>query len=256
VGKVIRLGANTGSGGGMLVIAPNGETAYVLAAGSSTKPGLVIPVHLATGSVGKPIPVGRNAFELAIAPGGSALYVLDSGIDDGAGSPENTAGALVTVATATGAAGRPVATGLASAAFAFAPLSGPASTLPPPPGAKDLVVTATVESQLVAAFAPAHHVARSEVAGTFPGSVYYAYDPATKTYWAEASFVPARGDTASVANTFQDAGSDGVFSRSATGPWRFLGAGVPLTCVRERYVPKAVAAVWGLPASSPSCPPA
>src|SRR5580704_752152 len=107
VGKVIKLGANTGSSGGMLVIAPNGQTAYVLVAGSPTKPGLVIPVHLAAGSVGKPIPVGRNAFELAIAPDGSDLYVLDSGIDDGAGSPENTAGALVTVATATGAAGKP-----------------------------------------------------------------------------------------------------------------------------------------------------
>ena len=258
VGSVIKLGANTGSSGGMVVIAPNGATAYVLAAGSSTRPGSVIPVDLTSGSVGKPISVGRDAFDLEIAPDGADLYVLDSGVDNGVGSPTNTAGALVTIATATDTARKPVAVGLAPDAFAIAPApagppAAPAAAAAAASHAENLVVTSSVKSQLVAAFAPAHHVSVAQIAGTYPGSVFYAYDPTTKTYWAEAFFVPARSDPPRVAETFQDAGANGVFSRSAGGAWRYLGGGAPLTCAQERFVPRAVVAVWGLPTSSPSC---
>jgi hypothetical protein len=114
---------------------------------------------------------------------------------------------------------------------------------------KSLVVTNAVRSQLVTAFAPVHHVSVSEIGGTVPGSVFYAYDPSTRTYWAVASFYGAKSDSASVANSFQDAGSDGIFSRLATGTWRFRGAGAPLdTCV----IPPPVRAAWGM--TSAGCP--
>jgi len=127
------------------------------------------------------------------------------------------------------------------------------ATSPASSGAKNLVVTSTVRTQLIAAFASAHHLPVAEVGGTFPGSVFYAYDSATETYWAEAFFSPARTDSMRVADSFQDAGGDGIFSRSATGQWRFLSGGAPLICAQERDVPRAVVAVWGLPQTSSSC---
>jgi hypothetical protein len=68
-----------------------------------------------------------------------------------------------------------------------------------------------------------------------------------------AFFSPAKTDSARVADSFQDAGSNGIFSRSSTGSWRFRGAGAPVTCPEERTVPKAVLHVWGIPATSPAC---
>jgi hypothetical protein len=256
-GKEIELGANAGSSGGMVAIAPNSKTAYVLASGSSTKSGALIPVNLTTGLAGKPIAVGRNAIRLAISPTGATVYVLDGGIYLRAGSPKNTHGSVVTVTTATGAAGKPVSVGLAPVAFAFAPVSissGTPSSAAAASGAKNLVVTTAVRNQLVAAFAPAHHVSVAEIGGTEPGSVFYAYDSVTHSYWATSFFFPSRNDSANVKNSFQDAGSNGVFSRSADGQWRFLGDGAPITCAEDRYVPRAVLKVWGVPSSSTSCP--
>ena len=114
---------------------------------------------------------------------------------------------------------------------------------------KNLTVTNSVRSQLIAAFAPVHKVNISEIGGTVPRSVFYAYDTSTGTYWAVAYFYPSKNDSANVANSFQDAGSDGVFSRLTNGTWRFRGAGAPLnTCV----IPTAVRKVWAL--TSPRCP--
>jgi hypothetical protein len=115
--------------------------------------------------------------------------------------------------------------------------------------AKNLEATNSLKSQLVAAFAPVHQVSVSEIGGTVPGSVFYAYDTSTSTYWAVAYFYGSKNDSANVANSFQDAGSDGVFSRLASGTWRFRGAGFPMnTCV----IPAAVRKVWAM--TSPRCP--
>jgi hypothetical protein len=118
---------------------------------------------------------------------------------------------------------------------------------------RKLAVTPTLKRQLVAAFAPAHGVPVAEVGGTFPGSVFYAYDRATHTYWAVAFFEPARGDSAKVADTFQDAGSNGVFSRTASGAWKFHGGGAPISCTEARFVPKAVLTAWGMATRPSGC---
>ena len=79
--------------------------------------------------------------------------------------------------------------------------------------------------------------------GTAPGSVYYAYDVTTHTYWAEASFLPAKGDPPTA---MEDAGGYGVFSRPATGGWRFLGQSLPIFCRELSVVPPGVLALWGV----------
>ncbi len=138
---------------------------------------------------------------------------------------------------------------LVLACFVLAASTAAAASSP----ARKLAVTAALKRELVAAFAPAHGVPVKEVGGTFPGSVFYAYDPATHTYWAEASFEPARGDSAKVADTFQDAGSNGIFSRTATGAWKYHGGGAPISCAEAKLVPKAVLKVWGVVVHSSAC---
>ncbi len=256
-GKPIELGANLGSSGGMVAIAPNGKTAYVLTSGSSTKSGLLIPVNLSSGLAGKPIAVGRNPVQLAISPSGAVVYVLDGGVYGGAGSQKNTAGAVVAVAAATGTVGKPISVGFAPAAFAFGSASFHSATAATAASAaKNLVATEAVRSGLVAAFAAAHHLTLAEVGGTAPGSVFYAYDSTTHSYWAAAFFFPPTRDSATMKISFQDAGGDGVFSRTATGAWRFLGDGAPLSCAEDHDLPNAVLKLWGIPARAPGCPPA
>jgi hypothetical protein len=121
--------------------------------------------------------------------------------------------------------------------------------------AERLPVTRSLQVELVSAFAPVHHRDAAEIGGTDSGSVLYAFDPATRTYWAVASFFPARSDSTTVKNSFQDAGSNGIFSRIVGGTWRFRGDGAPILCTEERIVPKAVLAAWHTPASSRACPP-
>ena len=120
-------------------------------------------------------------------------------------------------------------------------------------GVHNLLVTHAVKEALVAAFAPVHHVRVSEIEGTSPGSVFYAYDPGTRTYWAEAFFVPASGDSQAIKDTFQDAGADGIFSRVVSGSWRFRGNGAPLSCTADQLVPHAVLRLWGSPLHTPGC---
>ncbi len=62
------------NGWGNIVIAPSGKTAYFL----DTMRGAVIPIHLATGTVGKPIPSGNGPYH-----GGSKTLVFGQGASIG-----------------------------------------------------------------------------------------------------------------------------------------------------------------------------
>jgi DNA-binding beta-propeller fold protein YncE len=94
--------------------------AYLLTTTSSPRESTVIPVDLATGTAGKMIDVGRNASRLMISPNGATVFVLDSGAYVGVGSPHNTPGRVVPIATSTGTVGKAIKVGLAPAAFAIA----------------------------------------------------------------------------------------------------------------------------------------
>jgi DNA-binding beta-propeller fold protein YncE len=78
-----------------MVVAPSGQTGYVLGANNT-----LIPVNLTAGRVGKPIRIGPadcGTWTLAIAPDGATVYVACY-----------DTGTVVPVSTATGRAGRPV----------------------------------------------------------------------------------------------------------------------------------------------------
>ena len=58
----------------VIAITPNGKTAYVATVG-----GKLIPIHLATGTLGKPIGGVGSFPQIAIAPNGKVAYVTNSG---------------------------------------------------------------------------------------------------------------------------------------------------------------------------------
>ena len=126
-----------GSGPDGIVIAPNGETAYVADGGSPTLPGdTVTPVNLSTGQVGRPIGVGINPIGMAVAPNGLHLYVAN------AGYPGATDSTVTPINLATERPGSPIQVGLGPTSIAIAPdgltayvtVAGYGSSSPPTPG--------------------------------------------------------------------------------------------------------------------------
>jgi hypothetical protein len=115
------------------------------------------------------------------------------------------------------------------------------------------MVSTHVRSELTAAYVALRGIKTSDVAGasTTPGSVYYAYDPATHTYWAQAHFEPSATASQQVQVNFQDGGSFGLFKKVGTGPWQAVIGGEPGVCAELRFFPKAVLAVWLLPTAPP-----
>jgi DNA-binding beta-propeller fold protein YncE len=58
---------------------------------------------------------------LTISRNGATVFVLDSGTYVGVGSPHNTPGRVIPIATSTGTASKAITVGLAPTAFAIAP---------------------------------------------------------------------------------------------------------------------------------------
>lgn len=109
----------------------------------------------------------------------------------------------------------------------------------------NLVIGTSVRAQLVAAGAALHKLPTTDYTGLIPGETYYAYDPATKTYWAGAGLVASStSNQARIGN--QDDGAYLVFDRPAGGSWRAYDAGIPgdthFTCSMK--VPAPVLAAW------------
>ena len=107
-------------------------------------------------------------------------------------------GVLAAVAVAgctAGSASSPAAPGhgrsaSASALTTVSPGAAAGAASAGPGGARALTASPAVREELTAAFADYKGIPPSDVAG-ISGSVYYAYDPATDTYWALANFVPS-----------------------------------------------------------------
>lgn len=167
-------------------------------------------------------------------------------------------GLLATVAvagcTATSTSGPAVPGHGRSASPAAAPAVsvGAASGSVPagPGGVRNLPVSRDVRAELSTAYVNLRGISLSEIAGTRPGSVYYAYDPATDTYWAEANFVPSRTASGKVLVGFQDGASIGLFVRSARSGWQVQLGGAPLVCAEVPFFPPAVLRAWSLPADT------
>jgi hypothetical protein len=108
-----------------------------------------------------------------------------------------------------------------------------------------------VRSELAAAYVAFRRISRSDVAGFVPGGVYYAYDHATSTYWALASFVPSRTAPMKVLVSFQDGGDTGLFIKAGPGGWQVQRGAEPVYCVEVKFFPRAVLKAWALPTKAP-----
>jgi hypothetical protein len=122
-------------------------------------------------------------------------------------------------------------------------VSAPAGT----GGVRNLPVSRDVHNELTVAYVNLRGISLSDVAGTIPGSVYYAYDPATDTYWAEANFLPSRTASQKVLVGFQDGASIGLFARAARSSWQVQLGGEPVACAEVPFFPPAVLMAWSLP---------
>jgi hypothetical protein len=100
-----------------------------------------------------------------------------------------------------------------------------------------------VRGELTAAYAGYRGISLSDVAGTRPGSVYYAYDPATYTYWAQANFLPSGTASSKVLVAFQDGALIGLFTRI----WHVQLGGEPVVCTQVKFFPPAVLVAWSVP---------
>jgi hypothetical protein len=129
------------------------------------------------------------------------------------------------------------------------------STTPTAGGAvQNLVVNSAEGSELTAVFVAQKGIPLSEVAGggPFPGSVYYAYDPAIETFWASADFKPANGLSLTAIEAFEGTGDIGMLRKAGAGSWQMQTAASSLRCLAPHFFPKAVLIVWSLP-TAPSC---
>jgi hypothetical protein len=148
-------------------------------------------------------------------------------------------------------------TASAAAPGSPAPATSPSaasSAAASPAGFKSLAVPAAVRSELTADFAAAKGIPVRDVPGTVPGGVYYGYDAATATYWAQADFRLATRVPLSVQVSYQDGGSTGFFKKTRSGAWQVTVAHAPVPCSELKFFPKAVLAAWSLPAvPDPNC---
>jgi hypothetical protein len=87
-------------------------------------------------------------------------------------------------------------------------------------------------------------------AGRNAGSVYYAYDPVTDTYWALARVEPTAAMSDQTA--YMDGTSEGMFKEVGTGPWQVTIPINPDVCQEEQFFPAAVLAAWSLPTTGPA----
>jgi hypothetical protein len=117
---------------------------------------------------------------------------------------------------------------------------------------RNLVLSSAVLSQLTAAYAADRRIPPSDITGTEPGTVHYAYDQVTDTYWALANFAPSLKASSRVLVGFQDGVSWGFFTKVGSGSWKAQIGGEPVYCLEERFYPRAVLTAWALP-TYPSC---
>jgi len=151
-----------------------------------------------------------------------------------------------TTLPATSAATSPPA-GTPASASAGTPSATPATA----GGVRHLAISTAVRGELTAAFVAHKGISPSDVAGIYPGSVYYAYDPATNTYWAVAQFESSSTAPVGVLVSFQDGGNFGLFRRVGEARWQVRVKISPPACTEPQFFPRAVLMAWSLPTSTP-----
>jgi len=130
------------------------------------------------------------------------------------------------------------------------PVAAPSTTPAATGGVQNLLITSAEKSQLTAAFVALKGIPLSDVAGAdpTPGSAYYAYDPATDTYWALAHFESSSTAPFDVMVNFQDGGSIGMFRKTGAAAWQVQLGGVPPWCTDSKFFPLPVLTAWSISA--------
>jgi hypothetical protein len=156
-----------------------------------------------------------------------------------------------TAPTTAGAMNNPTATPAASAAAtpkatmaASPPAGAPSATPTASGGIENLVITSAEKNELTLALAAWEDLPVSDISGGAPdpGSVYYAYEPATNTYWALATFTSGIGPPNQFLVMFWQTG--------LAGPWHVAEDGT-LICGEIQWFGPAVLAAWSLPTTPP-----
>jgi hypothetical protein len=122
-------------------------------------------------------------------------------------------------------------------------------------GAKNLALKPGVAQSLIKSWLATDpggvDLVPADVAGTVPGQLYYAVQPASATYWATVVFKPSKAllalssTAAGQTKLAQFQNSVYVFSWKAGPVWTLLGEVSAGSCPSS-WVPKNVLAVWGL----------
>ncbi len=112
--------------------------------------------------------------------------------------------------------------------------------------------TKAVRDQLTAAFAAGRHLNPAYVAGPVLGTIHYAYDPATRTYWALTDF--AASNAATEAHQRLSGTPDDPYIQFQDGPmvlahvvgssWKLVTDTGGLVC--PPTPPAAILALWNI----------
>lgn len=121
------------------------------------------------------------------------------------------------------------------------------------PGIQNLPVSNTVKNQLTAAYVAFRNFKATDVIGTAPNSVYYAFDPASGTYWAMSEFVASQEASQQVHVDMQDAGAFGWFSQKSGANWKVRIGSFPTWCHADQFFPGGVLAAWAISAAQLAC---
>jgi hypothetical protein len=98
------------------------------------------------------------------------------------------------------------------------------------------------------------HIPEQDLIGTAAGSLYYAYDPSSSTYWALATMDPRLSAPAPVLVKFQDGANRVIFAERRGSGWSVVNLVGEPPCLAHQGLPTAIESLWGL-TDPPECQP-
>jgi hypothetical protein len=171
-----------------------------------------------------------------------------------AGTTGCTASSAPTAASGSSPSGASAVSGPVGPATAVPTATPSPSASAGPGGVQNLVASNSVQTQLINVFAAYKQIPMSEMTGIQQGTLYYAYDPSTSTYWAMAYFNVSANAPQAVQVDLQDGGNMGMFKMTSGGGWQMELGAVPPVCAYGTYFPAGVLAAWALPAQVAGIP--
>jgi hypothetical protein len=160
---------------------------------------------------------------------------------------DSSPGSAAAPASTASQAPPPTAASPATAASSASTASASASAS----GIQNLTVDADVRAELLSAYAVLMRIPAADATARL-GETYYAYDPTSHTYWAQADYGPTSGDPAQVTYEFQDGGQIGYFKKVGSGSWQVENGGEPAICEALKFFPVTVLAAWSQATTAPA----